>query len=88
MAAKYTEDDFTSDLFKAGRWDIWVRDDIGDPPGVNIKLCDRLFELLRHLGVADAPVKEQQAAVRHFLTLPAAIPMPERLRREAEAFTA
>lgn len=72
MTVPYQEDDWSSDLFRARAWDIWTPDP-GGPSGR--KLIDTKAELMVALG-------EMDMTLEHFLTLPAARPMPARLRKE------
>ena len=68
----YQEDDWSSDLFRAGAWDLWCPA-TGPPDGR--KLIDTTAEL-------KAALKEMDMTLEHFLGLPAARPMPDKLRNE------
>lgn len=84
------EDDWTSDLFKAGRWDLWA-----PAPSGGRKLISTVPELLQsfRFGIdsdgldPDDPV-EQRHRLRDFLSTPAAVAMPARLREAVDKFLA
>ena len=87
MAEPFTEDDFTSDLVKAGAWDLWVVDHRREAP---LKLLDTLPELFEFLQVTnDQSPRAKRAALREFMALPVAGPaMPPNLRRRVEQYLA
>jgi hypothetical protein len=72
MTVPYQEDDFSADLFRTRSWDLWTP--ALDRPS-NRKLIDTKAELMVRLA-------EQDMTLEHFLTLPAARPMPARLWKE------
>lgn len=84
MPSPFTEDDWTSDLFKAGAWDIWVS--ARGPDSKDLKLLDTLEELLAHLEVEGLSARAQRQAITAFMARPVALSMPDRLRREVIAF--
>lgn len=66
---------------KAGTWDIFALS--GDPPH-NV-LVRHLPEMIRAFHLTERSHSAQKRWFKHFLTLPASIPMPESLRREITA---
>lgn len=71
-----------ADVSRTRTWDLWLP----APPDGHLALVDELEGLLRVLNVWLRPETERVAAVRHFLTLPAAIPMPAKLRKACEEY--
>lgn len=70
----YSMDDFEADIFRAASWDLWVPAPGRDPPLKLVDTLDELRSLLPGLGMT----------LEHFLTLPVARAMPEKLRREVD----
>lgn len=87
MAEPFTEDDWTSDLFRAGAWDIWIGNppDGPDPGSEGLKLIDTLPEFFIHLGNM-YPGEPPKEAARSFMRLPAARAMPPQLKASVEAY--
>ncbi len=69
----------SEDWIKAGRWDIRSR---------NFKLAKTLETFLTALRVSNTPIATQVKAVKHFMTLIAWIPAPERVKSEVAQFLA
>lgn len=70
-----------ADVSRSTTWDIWMT----APNGDYVPLDD-LTAFVHYLEVWLEPESVRVAAVRHFLTLPAAIPMPAKLRQACEEY--
>lgn len=73
------DSDWNADWLRTLSWDLWTTDDDGQ-----YRLVTTIPQLLEVLGVADAAPEVQAEAVRHFMTMPAAVPMPKELRAAVE----
>ena len=73
------DSDWNADWIRTLSWDLWTTDADG-----KYSLVTTIPQLLQVLDVEHADPTAQIAAIKHFMQLPAAVPMPKELRAAIE----